>query len=85
MTDTPDTAQADSDLVTARNRYLTAVERSLIAHENHSLGLVIGFTGLDEEKAVIDRREAGAEMGYAHRAYMRTRDARDNAHRKPTP
>ena len=78
MTDT-------SALTTARNQYLTAVERSLIANEAFLLSTLFGYSDTDKASAISERSETGLSVKNTMAEYLRARDAWWHANRETAP
>jgi hypothetical protein len=78
MTDT-------SALTNARNQYLTAVERSLIANESYLLSTLFGYSDTDKASAITSRAASGVQVKNTMAEYLKARDAWWHANRETTP
>lgn len=78
MTDT-------SELTNARNHYLTAVERSLIANEAYLLSTSFDCSETDKNSARDFRDSSGMEVKATMSEYLKARDAWWHANRETTP
>lgn len=64
-----------SALIIARNQYLTAVERSLIANEAYLLSTRFGYSDTDKASAISERSETGLAVKNTMAEYLKARDA----------
>jgi hypothetical protein len=78
MTDT-------SALTNARNQYLTAVERSLIANEAFLLSTLLGCSDADKQLAILERSDTGLAVRNTMAEYLKARDAWWHANQETTP
>jgi hypothetical protein len=85
MADIPIFDQEMDQLVTARNHYLTAVERSLIANEAYLLSTLFGYSDTDKASAILERSETGLSVKNTMAEYLKARDAWWHANRETTP
>ena len=85
MTDVLIFDQEMDQLVTARNHYLTAVERSLIANEAYLFAQSIDCSETQKGLAILKRAESGQAVKATMSEYLKARDAWWHANREAAP